>query len=128
MKEQELNTEIAGIVRRARSLAPALHEIRQLIAQEFGAALLVVRPAAGGTSLPASIVSEFLESRQFPFRALYTAPLKAEGREAGTLVACIGTWGSSGDILRRITTFAGEQLAALLRRLPAQSLVYTEAA
>ena len=128
MKDQELHTEIAGIVRRAGSLAPALHEIRSLIAREFGAALLVVRPSASGSTLPANIVSEFLESREFPVRALYTAPVKAEGREAGTLVACIGTWGTSGDILRRITTFAGEQLAALLRRLPAQSLVYTEAA
>ena len=128
MKEQELHTEIAGIVRRARSLAPALHEIRSLIAREFGAALLVVRPAANGSALPASVVSEFLESREFPVRALYTTPLKSEGKEAGTLVACIGSWGTSSDVLRRITTFAGEQLASLLRRLPAQSLVYTEAA
>src|SRR5438270_7181110 len=114
MKENELLSEIGRIVRSADGLGPALRRVQALIAGQYGGALLIIRPVSSGTSLPpAPALYDFLESREFPFRALYTAPLNPGNRAAGTLVACIGTWGAQADLLRRVTNFVGQQLTDL---------------
>jgi hypothetical protein len=129
MKENELFREIVRIVRDENGLSAALHRIQSLLASEWGGAILIIRPAsaAAAVSFPPAIC-EFLESREFPFRGLYTAPLQSGTLSQGTLVACIGTWGVSGEILRRVTNFAGQQLTDLARRLSLPALEYAEAA
>ena len=129
MKENEVLLEIGNIARLADGIPSALTRIQTLIAAYCGGALLIVRPASSGPVLPETpAVCEFLESRQFPFRGLYMTPLNAGHRAAGTLVACIGTWGVPGDLLRRIAGFIGQQLTSLARRLALHSLDYAEAA
>jgi len=127
MNERELLTEIVRIARHADGLTPALRQIQTLIAKEYGGALLMIRPPAPGAALASPAVHDFLEAKDFPFRGLYTAPLTTRRRDTATLVACIGTWGAPGEILRRIVTFAGEQLTELARRLSLHTLDYAEA-
>ncbi|MEO8660130.1 MAG: hypothetical protein ABI693_16795 [Bryobacteraceae bacterium] len=128
MKEKELFREIVRIAHDAGGLNDALHRIQSLLATEWGGALLVIRPASTSkvTSFP-PVVSSFPESRDFPFRGLYVAPLRSGNETAGTLVACIGTWGAPTDTLRRITNFASQQLIDLARRLALPRLEYAEA-
>jgi len=128
MKEKELFREIVRIAHDADGLTPALARIQSLLASEWGKALLIIRPAspAAVTSLPPA-VSNFLDSRDFPFRGLYIAPLLSGTETAGTLVACIGTWNAPTDTLRRITNFASQQLIDLARRLALPRLEYAEA-
>src|SRR4051812_28180904 len=102
MKQNELFQEIVRIVGDADGLSAALHSIQSLLAAEWGGAILIIRPASSALSFPHN-VCEFLESRDFPFRGLYTAPLKTGAASAGTLVACIGTWGTPGEVLRSVT-------------------------
>ncbi|MCU1326753.1 MAG: hypothetical protein JWN34_2123 [Bryobacterales bacterium] len=130
MKEKELLREIGSLVRESDGLNSALSRVQTLIASECGGALLILRPEASATTAisAAPAVCEFLESRVFPFRGLYVAPVSAGNRAKGTLVACIGTWGVPGELLHRITTFAGQQLTELARRLALPSLEYAEAA
>src|SRR6266851_4481291 len=129
MKENELLSEIGNIVRHADGIPSALTRIQSLLASHCGGALLIIRPASPGAVLPAvPAVCEFLESRQFPFRGLYMAPLNSGNRAEGTLVACLGTWSVPGDLLRRITNFVGQQLTDLARRLALPSIEYAEAA
>lgn len=134
MKQNEIFRQISRIVHDADCLSAALSGIRAILATEWGGAVLIIRPAstAQGNSFPPAI-SEFLESREYPFRGLYTAPLRNGARTAGTLVACIGSFylGSSqafGDSLRAVTDYAGNQLADLARRLALPALEYAEAA
>jgi hypothetical protein len=129
MKERELLSEIVRITRDAEGLGLALRQLQNLLATEYGGALLILRPASGSPATAASPhISEFLESRNFPFRGLYTAPVAGARRHAGTLVACIGAFGAPGDLLRRVTAFAAEQISDLARRLALPALEYTEAA
>ena len=130
MQERELLKEIGSLVRESDGLQSALRRMQALIANECGGALLIIRPESSATTAisAAPAVCEFLESRQYPFRGLYVAPVSAGSRTVGTLVACIGTWGVPGELLRRITTYAGEQLSALARRLALPALEYAEAA
>ncbi len=129
MQEKELLREIAEVVRLADDIPAALTQVQSLLANTCGGALLIVRPVTAGAVLPETpAVCEFLESRRFPFRGLYMTPLNSGHRAAGTLVACIGTWGVPGDLLRRIATFVGQQLTDLARRLALPALEYAEAA
>ncbi|MDQ1473694.1 MAG: hypothetical protein QOJ99_5174, partial [Bryobacterales bacterium] len=125
----ELLGEIGNVIRHADDLPSALTRIQSLLASHCGGALLIIRPASSGAVLPAvPAVYAFLESRQYPFRGLYMAPVNSGGRAVGTLLACIGTWGAPGDLLARITVFVGQQLTALARRLALPSIEYAEAA
>jgi hypothetical protein len=129
MKEQELLKEIARIVREADSLAAALRLIQSLLATHCGGALLIIRPEAPGSAISAApAVCAFLESKQFPLRGFYAAPLNYGSRATGTFVACIGTWAVPCDLLRRVTNYAGQQLAELARRLAVPALEYVEVA
>jgi hypothetical protein len=113
MNERHLISEIGGIARRAESLDEALTRMESLLGREVGAATLLLRPV-GGSGLNESVVSTFLESREFPFRGVYTAPLAAQGQ---SLVACFGSWGEPGDLLRRATASIARDLSLLAGRL-----------
>jgi hypothetical protein len=129
MKNNEQFDEIIRIVRESDSLSAALKRIQSFLASAWGEALLIIRPAsmASAVSLPAGI-SAFLESRNFPFRGMYTAPLQTGTLSHGTLVACIGTRGAPRETLCRVTNLVGQELTGLLRRLALPVLEYTEAA
>jgi hypothetical protein len=128
MKEHELLKEIGRIVRDAKTLTAALRRVQTVLADHCGGALLIIRPEAPGSAIStAPAVCDFLESRQYPVRGFYAAPLNYGARAAGTFIACIGTWGVPCDLLRRVTNFAGQQLADLARRLALPTLEYVEA-
>ena len=129
MKEKELLGEIESVVRSAEGLGPALNCIKALIGAYCGGAVLVIRPESFGhaTSTPPRVL-EFLESRQFPFRGLYFAPVNYEKGPPHTFIACMGTWGIAADSLRRITTFTAQQLSVLISRLDISVTEYAEAA
>jgi hypothetical protein len=115
--ERELILEISRIGHASTSVAEAIHTLQALLAGEIGASVLVVRPIHRvASSLAAESISEFLDSRRFPFRGLYTAPLVVGGRELGRLIACFGSFGSPGELLRRLTAHAAQQLGELLDR------------
>jgi len=86
-----------------------LESISALLTVHIGSATLFVRPFAHGYpflphSHPSGFnVTRFLESREFPFRALYTAPIVHQGRSRATLVGCFGSWGASGEFLQLMT-------------------------
>jgi len=125
VKEPEILREIDHIVGIADGIQSALTQIQALLARYCGEALLIIRPAEPGPVLPGtSAAFEFLESREFPFRGLYMAPLRAGNRNAGTLIICIGTWGVPGDLPRRITNYLGQRLSTLA----SSSMEYAEAA
>src|SRR4051794_715263 len=129
MKEKALSREIARIAQDADSLSAALNRIQFLLAAEWGGALLIIRPVRAASTAPfPPKVCEFLDSRDFPFRGLYTAPLETGAASAGTLMACIGSWGAPGEAHRTIANFAGQQLTYVLRRLAIPLPEYAEAA
>ncbi len=119
MNERELISEIGGIARLSHSLDEAVSRIESLLAHEIGSATLTLQPVQNGSPfLSGTGVSRFLESREFPFRDLYTAPLvKARDRPRGILIACFGTWGAPGEMLQRATAYTAEQLGTLLGRV-----------
>jgi hypothetical protein len=116
MNERQLISEIGGIARRAVSVAEAVSGIESLLRRAIGSATLLLRQVDGGR-LNETAVSDFLESREFPFRGVYTAPLVEEGNSRATLVACFGSWGAPGELLRRATVSIARDLSTLSGRL-----------
>lgn len=119
INERQLISEIGGIIRRAGSVEEAVARIEGFLAPEIGSVTLLLRPL-DGSRLNEVAVSRFLESREFPFRGIYTAPLVAGGRSRATLVACFGTWGAPGELLRRATASIAKDLGSLASRLQPQ--------
>jgi hypothetical protein len=129
MSEKEILVEISRIARVARNVVEAAEKIEAHLAQEIGGAMIRLKPPGAGAALfRDSPISSFMESREFPFRGLYVASLAVRGKEAGTLVACFGSWGTRGEFLHRATAHASEQLAALLARTNSGGLPKVEAA
>jgi hypothetical protein len=129
MSERELLLEITRIASDAANAAEATRRMQARLALEIGSAMILLRPpGAAGQLFANSPISEFMESREFPFRGLYVEPLAVRGKEAGTLVACFGSWGGKGEFLQRAAAHASEQLAALLARVHRGALPKEEAA
>lgn len=117
INERQLIFHIGRIARSARSVEEALGRIESLLAHEVGAATLILRPAESGTPfLAGSAISQFLESRDFPFRGVYTAPLGRGSRSDATLVACFRGWGAPGEVLKRATSHTAERLSEVAAR------------
>jgi hypothetical protein len=116
INERQLISEIGGIVRRAGSVEEAVTSIQRFLGPEVGSVTLLLRPV-GSNQFREGAVSKFLESREFPFRGVYTAPLVADGQSRATLIACFGTWGAPGELLRRTTASIARDLGALAGRL-----------
>jgi hypothetical protein len=76
----------------------------------------------------AKSVAEYLDSRQFPFRGVYTAPLIVENRKIGRLIACFVSFGSPGEFLQHLTAHIAQQLGELLARTHRKGLPRPEAA
>src|SRR5580700_7338418 len=102
--EKELVREISRIGRQSKSVEEAVELAQTLLAGAIGASVLVVRPPDPGIpSLTGTPISALLDSREFPFRGLYIAPLAAGGTEVGRLFACFGSFGSPGKLLQHLT-------------------------
>jgi hypothetical protein len=70
------------------------------------------------------VVSDFIESRRFPFRGVYPAPLGA----VGVLIACIGSWGTPIETIQSRVEQAAFRLAPLFEQTPAMLSSHSEAA
>lgn len=115
--ERDLISAISRLGRQAHSIGEAINLFQPLLAGEFGgAALLVDSVETGMSSAVAQFTAEFLDSRQFPFRGLYTAPLMVGRQKAGRLIACFGSFGVPGKSLPSLTSHLALQLSDVLAR------------
>lgn len=115
--EKNLAPAISRLSHQTSSISEAVAQFQSLIADEIGGAALLVEPVKEGIPNPiAHSVSEFMESRRFPFRGLYTAPLMAGNRKVGRLVACFGSFGAPGNSLPKLTLHMARQLSDILSR------------
>jgi hypothetical protein len=115
--ERELIHEISRIGRESRSLHEAVDLARALLDLEVGSSTLLVDSAQDGISPQAAKrVSDFLNSREFPFRGLYTARVLVGNSEAGRLIACFDSFGFPGGLLERLTGHIAQQLGQLIAR------------
>jgi hypothetical protein len=115
--ERNLIPAINGLSRQAKSVDEAIELFESLLAGEVGGATLLVDPVDAAISPGAGkTVAAFMESRQFPFRGLYTAPLTLGSRKVGNLVACFGSFGAPGKSLPEVTAHIARQLSEILGR------------
>jgi hypothetical protein len=127
--ERELIVEISRIVHESTSVDEALKAAQSLLAVEIGGATLLLDPAESGiSSWAAKSASEFLDSREFPFRGLYTAPLMIGDERAGRLIACFGSFESPGSFPQRLTAHIALQFGPLLARTRREVASRAEAA
>lgn len=116
MSEREFVREMNRIVRESSMLEEAIEKTRALFVAEIGETRLLVRPIVrnasilGETVFGDTVVREFLESRKFPFRGVYTAPLG----EGGVLIACIGSWGGPIEMIQSLVDHAAVRLWPLV--------------
>jgi hypothetical protein len=105
------------LARQARNINEAIALLQPLLAGEIGGATLFVdtNPERISPSVM-KFTAAFLDSRQFPFRGLYTAPLKVGGRKVGLLVACFGSFGVPGKLLPALTSQLAGRLNEILAR------------
>ncbi len=127
--EKELILEISQIGHESKSVEEALEAAQSLLAKEIGGSTLLLDPAELGiSSWAANFVSEFLDSREFPFRGLYTAPLMDGNETVGRLIACFGSVESPGEFLQRLTPHIAQQFGQLLSRTHGEAISRAEAA
>jgi len=99
--------------------------MQALFAAEIGETNLLVRPAGRRSSVfREPTVAGFIESRTFPFRGVYTAPLGT----AGVLIACVGSWGAPREAIQHLVEHAGVRLSPLLSGAPEQTRLQSEVA
>lgn len=115
--ERNLIPVINGLSRQARSVDEAIELFESLLAGEVGGATLLVDPVEEGISPgTGKTVAAFMESRQFPFRGLCTAPLTVGSRKVGKLIACFGSFGAPTKWLPEVTAHIARQLSDILGR------------
>jgi hypothetical protein len=103
--------------------------VQSLLATEIGGSTLLLDPAEPGiSSWVAKSASEFLDSREFPFRGLYTTPLMVGSKTAGRLIACFGSFESPGEFLQQLTVHIAQQFGYLLSRTHGEVISRAEAA
>jgi hypothetical protein len=125
MTEKEFIREMNRIVRESSILEDAIEKAQALVAVEIGEARLLVRPVICSASVFGErAVREFLESRRFPFRGVYSAPLGADG----VLIACIGSWGAPLETTQLLVDHAAVRLLPLLDSAPSLAGRQSEAA
>lgn len=100
MRENELLVEITRAINCSSTLEEATQRVQSVLDEEIGAACLIVCPEPLRAShFREGRVLSLWESREFPFRGVYTQPIRNGNR---CLIACFGSWGAAGDLLRRI--------------------------
>jgi hypothetical protein len=127
--ESDLIFEISRIGHESKSIDEAVNVVQSFLAAEFGASKLLLDSAELGiSSWVAKSASAFLDSREFPFRGLYTAPLMVGSKTAGRLIACFGSFESPGEFLQRLTAHIAQQFGQLLGRTHGEVIPRAEAA
>lgn len=114
--ERELITLISQLSRRAKSAAEAIQLIEEALTNEIGEATLLLDYAGGTSPRMAKFMSNFLDSREFPFRGFYTAPLNAKDRATGRLIAGFASHGTPGPALPKIAQHIASELGSLIAR------------
>jgi hypothetical protein len=115
--ERNLIPVINSLSRQAKSVDEAIELFQLLLAGEVGGATLLVDPVEEGISpVTGKTVAAFMESRQFPFRGLYTAQLTVGSRKVGKLIVCLGSFGAPGKSLPEVTAHIAKQLSEILGR------------
>jgi hypothetical protein len=115
--ERNLIPVISMLSRQSKSVDEALGLFQSALAGEIGDAALLIDSLEGGISPSvAKSTAAFLDSRQFPFRGLYTAPMTVGNRKIGRLVACFGSFGAPGKSLPALTSHVARQLSDILSR------------
>jgi hypothetical protein len=113
--ERNLIPVIDAISRQAKSVDEAIELFQSLLAGEVGGAKLLVDTVHEGMSPDSGqTIATFMESREFPFRGLYTAPLTVGTRNVGRLMACFGSFGGPGKSLPQITAHIARRLSGIL--------------
>jgi hypothetical protein len=115
MRESELLADLREIAGGVNSAIDALKGMEALLSERLGTATLILKSAGDDPSAASGFsVAGFLESREFPFRGVYSEKVERAGKPAGTLLACFGTWGAPSGLLRAVTAQAAKQIGALL--------------
>jgi hypothetical protein len=111
MSEKEFVREMNRIVRESSILEDAIEKTEALFRAQIGDTRLLVRPVVCNASIfGETAVREFLESRRFPFRGVYTSSLGADG----VLIACIGSWGAPIETIQSLVDHSAVRLSALV--------------
>lgn len=114
MRENELLIEITRTIDGSSTLEEAIQHVQSVLNEEIGAACLIVCPEPLRAShFREGRVLSLLDSREFPFRGVYSQPIRNGDR---CLIACFGSWGAAGDLLQRIVA----HIATAFDRLLAQ--------
>jgi hypothetical protein len=113
----DLIAVISHLGRQANNLNDAVHLFQPELANRIGNAVLLIDHLDYGMSPSiAQSTAAFLDSREFPFRGLYTAPLTVGHRKVGRLIACYGSFGAPEKTLPEVTSHVARQLSTILAR------------
>jgi hypothetical protein len=114
MSTQNLIPAINRLAREAHTVENAIELLQPLLADEFGAAALQVVSAGNGiTDSTRKTITGFLESHDFPFRGIYTAPIVERGAKVGWLIAGFKSSVDHGGVLPTITNHLASQLSEI---------------
>lgn len=121
MNEKQILLQISRITNRSKEFSTALEQVGCLIDRTLSGRGLAVGQIQGSWNVADTIAmrtEQFFEgSHSWPCRSVYTVALRSSGRELGKLVVFFAAADADDDLRRRVSTFAGEQLGALLARL-----------
>ena len=118
MKEREFLREVSRIARESSRLHEAVSGIQLLVSREIGVATFLIRPADGNHAVFRDpMVTEFLESRAFPFRGVYKAHLGS----SAVIIICLGSWGAPGKFTHQMVDRIGQELTRWMERNPSQA-------
>jgi hypothetical protein len=129
MTERQIQNQIRQIASESLSFSGAIEGLMDSLEGGLGGRVLLVGvpddDSYEGQSL-AYLASRFIEeTARMPLRSRYTVPLRADGQELGTLTIFLaldypdeGLYPEEG-MIKRLATFAGEQLGDLLCRVSA---------
>jgi len=115
--ERDLIPVISRLARRSKSTDEAMELFQPVLAGQIGGATLILDPVDEGISTAVSkSIAAFMDSREFPFRGLYTAPLIVGNRKVGRLIACFGSFGAPVKSLPVLTAHVARQLSEIMNR------------
>jgi hypothetical protein len=127
--ERDLIPVLDRLARQSQSVDEAIELFQAVLASEVGGATLITDSSEEGISPQvARFIAKFMDSREFPFRGLYFAPLLVGNRRVGRLIACFGSFGAPGKALPQLTAHIAQQLSEILGRTSRRLNEHPEAA
>jgi hypothetical protein len=110
MTEKELRQEITRIFWRSGSADAAMTAAAELLSREFGEVRILTLALQWG--MGDRRVAEFLESRAFPFRGAYAAPVPG----AASLVILVGAWEVPHPPVQSLAEHLAQELSGFEKR------------